>query len=81
MTKGGGLPSPNIFTKASIGRKGLPEPTRPTIRAAEYLTELPSREPLAEKLHASIRRARAQLERRGDGEAIGKKKEELGYGE
>ena len=59
----------------------LLELDRSSIRVAEYLTELPPRELLEEKLHAAIRRARAQLEQRGNGEAIGKNREELGYGE
>jgi len=59
----------------------LLELDRASIRVAEYLTELPPREQLAEKLHAAIRRAREQLERRGNGTANGKKKEELGHGE
>jgi len=59
----------------------LLELDRSSIRVAEYLTELPPRELLEEKLHAAIRRAREHLERRGNGEAIGKNMEELGYGE
>ena len=59
----------------------LPAPDRSSVRVAEYLTELPSREQHDGKKHAAIRRTKEQLERRGDGEAGGKKKEELGYGE
>lgn len=59
----------------------LLELDRSSIRVAEYLTELPPRELLEKKLHAAIRRAREQLERRGDGEALRKNLEELGYGE
>ncbi len=44
-----------------------------SIRVAEYLTELPPKELLEKKLHATIQQARAQLEQRG--------KEALGYGE
>ena len=44
-----------------------------SIRVAEYLAELPPKEVLEKKLHATIQQARAQLEQRG--------KEALGYGE
>lgn len=69
-----------LCAKGSPEQIELLELDRATIRVAEYLTELSPRELFEEKLHAAIRRAREQLERRGDGEAIKKNMEELGYG-
>ena len=66
--------------EGSHGQIELPEPDRASIRAGEYLTELPPGELHDRKLHAAIRLAREQLERRGDGEAITRKLEVLGYG-
>ena len=65
-----------------IGRRRteLPKSVRISIRVAEYLTELPPRELHDRKLHAATRRAREQMERRGDVGALRKNLEELGYG-
>ena len=68
-------------TEGSHEQTELPRSVRSTIRVAEYLTGLPPGEQHDERIHAAIRRARDQLERRGNGTAGGKKKEELGYGE
>ena len=76
-----GFPGPIPCAEGSHEQIELPEPDRSTIRVAEYLTELPPRELLEKKLHAAIRRAREQLERRGNGEAITRNLEVLGYGE
>lgn len=56
------------------------------IHVAEYLTELPSKELLEQKLHSAIKNARARANALPEGstkldEAIRKNLEELGYGE